>query len=543
MIKFILLLLTLFSGSMAVTAQNVILPAEFERNEGLILKWNYNAPIDAAILKIAEVITAENKIWLIYDPDNPTTMSEIQSQLTANGSNISNIEFIEGSAENPWIRDYGPIAGYYTTATDYTRHFIDAQYLPATYPDADFLPVQLASDFGFNYAPLSLNFEGGNLLLDGIGRGFVSERVLTQNPGMNANQIIQALYTQLHLNEVIILPSVPECGGGEWSELSRLVKFVDSETVLVAEFPPSYTHYQQVEMIADTLANTYNDVGKIIQVVRLPVSPDASGNFALTSEGSIRSYTSSIIFNNLILIPSYNNPTNDAIALSTYEQVFPGYQVFQIPSESLAATHGSLYRMAVAVPQPKLFRIRHSKNTGMQDFQPEIWLNTFVLSFEPADSIQIFYRIHPSPVFEVLNTYGCCGGNSGSITGYTISDTISYYVQAYGGDHTQTQPLAAPDGLYTFWFDPYTSTGPEQLTEQFSIYPNPARDYIFIKGIAKTEKNVVYRLINLHGSVLAEGRVPDDASIRIPDQLINGFYLLKINTSGKTHISKLYLHR
>lgn len=258
---------------LTVRAQQVVFQGEFEKNECIILKWNYNASLDSTVARIASVVSGVDKVWILFDPDQVFSTSEIQAQLISYGANPANIIFSEGIAENPWLRDYGPMAGYYIDDLGVTiRHFVDAQYDPAQYPQADFLPLQLASDFSFNYEAMPLNFEYGNLMLDGTGRGFVSDRVLTQNPGMNTSQVIQSLYTKLSLNEIIILPSIPECGGGEWSELSRLVKFADPETVLVAQFPESLPFYQSVEAIADTLSRTYNDVGKLLNIVRLPVA-------------------------------------------------------------------------------------------------------------------------------------------------------------------------------------------------------------------------------------------------------------------------------
>lgn len=542
MVRKILLSAALLVLSATLFAQDVYIQSEFEKNEGLLLKWNYDTSIDTTVARIASIVSSDDKVWIIFDAANSFTTSQILQQLNAMGANTANIFFMEGTAENPWLRDYGPVAGYYYDDNSRTRQFVDAQYNPSQFPQADFLTLQLASGFNFNYDAMPLNFEGGNLLLDGIGRGFVGDRVLTENPGLNANQVIQTLYTKLSLNEIIILPSIPECGGGEWSELSRLVKFINSETVLVSQFPPQVPFYQQVEMLADSLSKMYNDVGKQLQVIRIPVAPDENGEYAITNSGILRSYTSSILFNNKVLIPSYNQSA-DATALEIYRQLFPGYQVFQVAAQNLSVLHGSLYRLAVNIPQENLFRIRHSQHIGMQPYENEIWINAFVDSWNPVDSIQLFYRIHPEATFQALNTYGCCGGNSGFLSGYALSDTISYYLQAYSGNYIQTLPLAAPGGLFTFWFDPYTGTKDLTQNQGISISPNPASDLIFIKGLKPGDLECNYQLFNLNGILLAEGTIASGEGIRLPAKLLNGFYLMKVINSGKTHICKLSLQR
>ena len=542
MIRKATFLICFLIASSALFAQDVIIQSEFEKNEGLLLKWNYSQSIDSAVAQIASIISSNDKIWIIYDPANPYTTAQIQAELALRGANLTNIFFTEGTAENPWLRDYGPVAGYYTDNSGNNRHFVDALYNPAQYPQADFLPLQLASDFGFNYEAMPLNFEAGNLLLDGIGRGFIGDRILSENPALNTAQVIQTLYTKLSLNEIIILPSIPECGGGEWSELSRLMKFIDSETVLLSQFPESVPFYQQIESIADTLSKSYNDVGKPFEVIRLPVAPDETGGYAVSNSGIIRSYTSSIIFNNKVLIPSYDQPT-DETALNIYRQVLPGYEIFQVPSQALASLHGSLYRLAVNIPQPSYFRLRHSKHTGMQPFESEVWINAFVESWNPVDSLMLFYRVHPSTTYMSDSTYGCCGGNSGILTGFTISDTISYYIRAYSGDYSQPLPLAAPEAVYTFWFDPYTGLKPATNEQTLTIFPNPASDLIFVKGIAQDDPEARYELIDMHGVIVDKGKIPGTSGIKVKDNLANGFYMFKVITSGKTQICKLYLQR
>ncbi|MEI6060137.1 MAG: agmatine deiminase family protein [Bacteroidota bacterium] len=526
----------------ALHAQDVVLPAEFEKNEGIMLKWNYNAAIDSTLVQIASIISADDKVWILYDPSSAFTTAAILEQLAAGGATAANIIFLEGTAETPWLRDYGPAAGYYEDGLNYNRHFEDAQYKPSQFPLADFLPVSLASYLSFTYNAMPLNFEYGNLALDGIGRGFVGDRVLTENPGLSKNEVMQGLYTNLSLNEIIILPSVNGCGGGEWGEISRLLKFVDPETVLVSQLPESAAHHAELDMIADTLSKTVNDVGKYFQVVRLPVAPGINGGYSVSDSGEVRSYTSSILFNNKIFIPSYNTAT-DATALCIYKQLFSGYQVVQVPSQILTALHGSLYRLALIIPQPKLFRIRHSKITGLQDYQSEIWINTFVQSIDPIDSIQLYYRIHPSSAFQAVSTTGCCGGNSGLISGFGISDTISYYIQAYGGNHVQTLPLAAPEAVFTFWFDPYTNSKETLLNQQIQVSPNPTSGTIFIRGTGLINQVSRYQVINLFGITEAEGEIHPETEIRLPANLADGYYMIKISGTFKTFVSKLYLHR
>jgi len=129
------------------------------------------------------------------------------------------------------------------------------------------------------------------------------------------------------------------------------------------------------------------------------------------------------------------------------------------------------------------------------------------------------------------------------MSGYSINDTISYYIQAYSGSHTQTLPIAAPLGVFTFWFDLYTGNKQGIEDQAFSVYPNPARGTIYLKGIDRTSTDDSYEIFNLNGLKMAEGNVPLSGGIALPENMVNGMYIIKIVTFGKTHISKLYLQR
>jgi len=532
---FLILLVALFSK---LSAQQVITQGEFEKNDGLILKWNYNPALDSTVARITSIVSADKLVWMLYDPANTVSLTSVQQQLTAAGANLANVTFLQGTAESPWVCDYGPIVGYYVEDVTYNRHIADPQYFPSQFPLADNIPFLLSSDLYFHYEAMPLNLEGGNILIDGTSRGFVGDRVLKQNPAMNSSQIIQMLYSKLGLNNIVILPSLTVCGGGEWGELGRLMKFVDPETVLVAQYPSSSPNYQLLENLASTLSQTVNDMGKNFQVVRLPISPNSDGGYAADSSGEIRSYTSSIFLDNKILIPSYGT-ASDAIALNTYKQVMPGWQFFQIPAQILTSMHGSLSRLATVMPQQRQLRIRHSKIEGPHQYEGQIWINAYIQSMETIDSVQILWHKQSVPGFQLAQMLTCCGGSSGFLEDYTDTDTLSYYIKVYSGTFTQTLPLAAPGGTYTFWFDPFAATKPSVQNQAFTVYPNPATDSVRIKSNAAQTQTASYSIVSPNGIVVAQGQLVDGQAIKLPTPIAKGIYLITVNSKGKSVTSKL----
>ncbi len=72
-------------------------------------------------------------------------------------------------------------------------------------------------------------------------------------------------------------------------------------------------------------------------------------------------------------------------------------------------------------------------------------------------------------------------------------------------------------------------------TPKILVYPNPARDYIYISGL--DTKAYQYNLFTLGGSKISTG-VLQDGKISLPANMVNGNYLLQIIENGKTTISR-----
>lgn len=539
-----LLLSILFAGvfSLVSLSQEKITPASFEKNEGLILRWNNIPSLDSTVSHIAALISADDKVWILYNQTSSPTPGEISTILLSFGANLSNISFISAETENPWIGDYGPIAGYYYDNAGFNRNFSDAVYENTLYPQADLLPLSLASEFGFNYSDLPLHIDASNIQLDGIGRAYISDKVLSANPSLSKNQIIQTLYTKLSLNDVIILPSIPESGGNR-SEMSRLLKFIDPESLFITSFPESTPYYSQAEALADTLASIFNDYGKNFTVYKLMAAPVDNDQYAANAEGKIGSYTSMLVFNKKVLVPQYGKE-QDADALGKINQIYKGYEIHSIPAGHIAALNGSLSRMAIVVPQEEIFRIRHSKITEAQQFQEEIWVNVFAQTWLGVDSIQVFYRIHPATEFTVLNSIGCCGGNSGYLSGFTAADTLSYFIKAYYGNLSQTLPLAAPSATFTFWFDAFASDSNDNEIQDMEIYPNPVSDVIQLKYNPAEYNIVSWSMFNNSGKRVMFSNSTITNELKINASVANGMYFLILQTDkGKQIVKKVVVQK
>ncbi|MBK7030893.1 MAG: hypothetical protein IPH45_17530 [Bacteroidales bacterium] len=46
------------------------MPAEFEKNEGILVRWPYQADMDSTIAELVKHISSEGKTWILFDASN-----------------------------------------------------------------------------------------------------------------------------------------------------------------------------------------------------------------------------------------------------------------------------------------------------------------------------------------------------------------------------------------------------------------------------------------------------------------------------------------
>jgi len=99
-----------------------------------------------------------------------------------------------------------------------------------------------------------------------------------------------------------------------------VVKFVDNDTLMVAESEKSFQWYQNFEDIADILSNTKSSSGHNYRIIRMKM---ASGG---TDSERFWSYINSLTVNGSVIVPIFGAKEDNA-ALELYKKAMPGYNV------------------------------------------------------------------------------------------------------------------------------------------------------------------------------------------------------------------------
>lgn len=530
---FLILLLLLISFHMK--GQSLIMPAGFEKAESLSLRWNDDPALDSTMASIAHALPENCLINIIYPPGSDTLV--IRDYLLERGAGSNQLRFIPVPTQSPWIAESGPVPGYIYNSEQFVRFFYDA--FSSTSDDS--LPLAFGDYLGIPVNELQLNLNASNIQFDGLKRGFVSDLVVQDNSQYTEAEIIDLLKSYFHVEDILVIPS-PIFGNNGRISLNHYFKILDSETILLAKLPESCIDYDLLEAIATELGQASNSFGRTYHIIRIPVSPANDGSYPNSQEDEFRSYTSCIIFNNVLILPSFLTET-DNIALSRMQDALPGYSISNIDATNLSSLYKGLDDMSFSLPQLDLFRLKHYRLDGIQDFLYEMPVSCYPQSNRAIDSIIVHYKTQSDSYFRSSKMFPGCPGYIGVISDITSADTISYYLAGYSNEQELLEPLSAPAGSYKFWSLLSTSVDESIVSksQEMSIFPNPCQGFITLTIPTSFGSNIEFRLYDSEGRLSYSEQIGKSVSmIELPHQLKNGVYLASIN-NGSTTITKVLI--
>jgi agmatine deiminase len=533
--KQLILSLILLMTFAEMNGQNAYFPPEFEKQEGLLLTWDYHDLRNPVTAAVAKAVQPSATVWIIYYPGQaPMDTIEIRDFLRDHGVPDENVHLIPAWTETLWIRDYGPFTGYDLQSLPPSRYFVDAGYSNYNRPRDDSIPTQLANYWGIPAVDMPLQFEGGNVLFDGTGRGWGSTRIFEQNSGYSQTQVKEMMEEFFGLDDFMFLQKLTNSGGGLWAHVDMYMKILDSETIMINEYPDHVPDYFLIESFAMLLGEMTNFDGTPYRIVRIPAPPKADGTWAVTQNDEMRTYTNSIIINDVIVVPSYNLPEYDSAAKQIYSENMPGYRIEMVDATVLTPLYGALHCITKEVTKPEYLRIRHKKITGEQEYtRPYVVIDARIDCNLVADSSYVYYRFNGSETFERVPLAPGCPYYVGVIQDVQPTDTIDYYLYtARNGDEVALPP-PAPAGYYTFWFDQTVSV--DQLAQEpakLHIYPNPSDGYFTVINPDPFNSGIL-EITDIFGKQLVRKVLqPGTVSLNLSATLSSGVYMLRFQTKN-----------
>ena len=286
------------------------LPGEQEPLDGVLLSWPINYPTrwshharfasHIAEAGVQPVVLAPSIAWLRI----------VRAYLAAVAPTV-NARFLPIATDDVWIRDFGP---HFVKSKEDTFSIVATPYAPTEHnfqKHDNASQVDIARAFGLPFHFLPLIIEGGNLVTDGAGTMVMFDSVFAHNPERTIADIEHIVRDWFGIDRLILFPALE---GEVTGHIDMAVKFVDPETVLVADIVAGHPWKSSFDRIAARLAATPSRRGAPYRVVRVPAAQTPKGR------GHFWSYVNSLTVNKTVILPLFN-PPEDERAIEIYRSV------------------------------------------------------------------------------------------------------------------------------------------------------------------------------------------------------------------------------
>lgn len=272
------------------------------------------------------------------------------------GCNMNYITLIETDYNDTWTRDYGPISvikDERLRALDFGFNGWGLKFAS----DKDNL-VNLNLNKSFIIPPSvyrnerSFILEGGSVETDGEGTLLTTSRCLcspNRNGGLSKKELYDVLERRLGVSHILFLDYGALEGDDTDSHIDTLARLAPGNTIIFtgcrntedSQFEELLKMRAQLTMFRTIDGNAFN-------LVELPL-PEAI--FDENGQRLPATYSNYLITNNVIFIPTYNQPDNDYLAMQTLKIAFPSHRVIGIDCTTLIKQHGSLHCATMQIPQ------------------------------------------------------------------------------------------------------------------------------------------------------------------------------------------------
>lgn len=321
-------------------ATDWVLPAEFERQQALLLAWDAgNGLVQRALCGIvAEAWRNTPVILLVRDEDEEFEAVDVLRQAGIPRRAVTCLPLPHDSV---WTRDYGPVI---VRSPGGSLQIVDVDYQRGERPNDDELPPLIGPQLEVATVRAPLNLEGGNLISNGAGLCLTTMKLLEQNTDRGYGELeLRTILQQYYgaATTVFLEPLVGEPTG----HVDMFAAFTAVDTVVLAELSPleDAENAKVLNRNAARLEGLPTPRGPL-KVVRIPM-PASNG-------GTWRTYTNVLFLNGLLFVPGYAgaDPTEAALALSVYRRLLPGWRIVTVECSELIGLGGALHCVSRNLP-------------------------------------------------------------------------------------------------------------------------------------------------------------------------------------------------
>ena len=346
-----------------MTKQNYIFPAEWHRQSCVQLTWPhadtdwqpYLDEIQETFVQIAKAVAQYERL-IIAARNTDDVRSLLEESLTA--EEMQRVSIYECDNDDTWARDHAFITLVGTEKGAPCR-LLDFRFngwgekFDAGKDNAINRTLYNKGVF-HNCERIDCDdfvLEGGSIESDGQGTVLTTSVCLmapNRNQPMTQDEVEAVLKERLCARKIVWLDHGQLIGDDTDGHIDTIARLCPDNTVLYVgcddDADPQYTDLKALEK---QLREATNADGIPFRLLRLPM-PDA---IHFDGERLPATYANFLILNGAVIVPTYDQPDNDALALSLVAEAFPGYDIIGIDSRIIIRQHGSIHCLTMQYPE------------------------------------------------------------------------------------------------------------------------------------------------------------------------------------------------
>ena len=234
--------------------------------------------------------------------------------------------FLKGT-KDIWCRDYMPIQ---TESGKFIQFKYDPSYLKGKkeWEESRSDVKEVCRLNNINAQESDIILDGGNVLICD-GRAIISDRIFSENPQINREELISELSKLLEC-EIIIIPALKSKEEDMTGHADGMVRFVNRNTIIGNRLSDEYQYIQEgIQKVIEQYGLKYIDVPFFVVKDREhPLS-------------AIGIYVNYLEVNNLIVLPVFGREEDEQV-ISTLKEVFPEKIIEKINYDEVAQEGGLL---------------------------------------------------------------------------------------------------------------------------------------------------------------------------------------------------------
>jgi agmatine deiminase len=459
--------------------------AEWEPASGVLIRYPLGLPYN-----------------LLRDFDDDVTLHVIVSStyqstaianFVANGVDTSKVQWLVRTSDSIWTRDYGP---WFVFDGNGDITIINHVYNRPYRPNDNLIPLYFGNQQGIPVVSHDMYHTGGNYMTDGahfsMSTDLVYDEAWSAN-GMTPSEVDQLMEDYYGITTYHVVDDISSSG---IHHIDTWGKFLDEETVLIKEVTSSHYTYANLEQRATLIASLPSSTGRNYTVHRVYCQNIGGGEPA--------SYTNSLILNDHIYVPCFNNATYDTAAVETYRSCAPGYVVKGYYYSGFL-TDDALHCRAKGVMDSGMLRVEHvpirEERMGAVTMQATVDDR----SETGVSAVELHYRYAGGSWESVA--MGPVGGDEyeGTIPNPPSDTTVDYYVHAADNSGREAgMPRTEPASWYTFSLlgDATGVAAVASPAPAAGAYPNPFREETRFQFELKYPERVDLTVYDVRGRVV-----------------------------------------